>query len=268
MVGRPGSRIRKHVSILSELGYAVEVLSREQVLSREPGLSGIPERVARFPDEGAADAIKLTHRLLSRAKQRGARLIMGSKAESLLFRTSQCVGVRTNFGDFMADTIVVAMGTGSGSFLGQAGLELPMRDRKGLIVHTLPVEPVIGHIMLSPEIHFRQQSNGSIVLGEDFGGGTVNQAPEKLAADLLVRLSKYLPGLETPGIAEITVAMRPEPDDGFPVIGAPRGRKGLYIASMHSGVTLAPIVGKLAASEITGKTPEKILDSFRIERFN
>jgi glycine/D-amino acid oxidase-like deaminating enzyme len=262
-----GREFNSHVSELSDLGYSVQVMTRSQVLELEPALSGIPEKIARFTDEGAADPIKLTHHLLTSCQRQGVKLLKGSKAQSLLFRASRCIGVRTDFGDFHADHTVVAMGTGAAKFLASASINLPMRDRKGMIVHTLPVEPVINHIMLSPEIHFRQQSNGSIVLGEDFGGGNINQAPDRLARELLDRLSKYLPGLAAPGIAEITMAMRPEPGDGFPVVGAPRGSKGLYIASMHSGVTLAPVVGKLAAREITSQGRETLLDPFRLERF-
>ena len=42
---------------------------------------------------------------------------------------------------------------------------------------------------------------------------------------------------------------RPTPADGFPVVGRPDGTAGLYVAVMHSGVTVATAVGLLAARE-------------------
>jgi glycine/D-amino acid oxidase-like deaminating enzyme len=41
------------------------------------------------------------------------------------------------------------------------------------------------------------------------------------------------------------------PVDGYPVLGASPARKDVYLAVMHSGVTLAPIIGELAAHEMT-----------------
>ena len=40
------------------------------------------------------------------------------------------------------------------------------------------------------------------------------------------------------------------PEDGYSVIGQPENETGIYIASTHSGVTLAPMIGELAAEEI------------------
>ena len=42
---------------------------------------------------------------------------------------------------------------------------------------------------------------------------------------------------------------------------------GIYLASMHSGVTLAPIVGHLAAMEILDNARVDLLSDFRVERF-
>jgi glycine/D-amino acid oxidase-like deaminating enzyme len=55
--------------------------------------------------------------------------------------------------------------------------------------------------------------------------------------------------------------------DGFPVIGFAEPCPNLYIAAMHSGVTLAPLVGQLAASEILDRVQIDLLQSFRPSRF-
>jgi len=63
-----------------------------------------------------------------------------------------------------------------------------------------------------------------------------------------------------------TVGFRPTPADGFPIIGN-TGLPGLYVTVMHSGVTLAPLVGLLAADELlSGKNDESLLP-FRLQRF-
>ena len=50
-----------------------------------------------------------------------------------------------------------------------------------------------------------------------------------------------------------TVGFRPTPGDGFPMIGRPKNRDGLYIAVMHSGITLAPAEDCWPAEILDGK---------------
>ena len=60
--------------------------------------------------------------------------------------------------------------------------------------------------------------------------------------------------------------MRPVPGDGLPVVG--QGPiQGLWIAVMHSGATLAPVVAELLAEEITGGPKSPLLAHFRPARF-
>ena len=56
------------------------------------------------------------------------------------------------------------------------------------------------------------------------------------------------------------------PLDGFPVLGSSPARRDVYLAVMHSGVTLAPLVGELAAREILHEERLARLATFRPER--
>jgi glycine/D-amino acid oxidase-like deaminating enzyme len=62
------------------------------------------------------------------------------------------------------------------------------------------------------------------------------------------------------------VGHRPTPADGFPVIGRPRATEGLYVAVMHSGITLAPLVGLLAAGEIAAGRRDPMLAPYDPDR--
>ena len=65
---------------------------------------------------------------------------------------------------------------------------------------------------------------------------------------------------------DIVIGWRPMPVDGYPVLGVSPARKDVYLAVMHSGVTLAPIVGELAAHEITESARAEPLREFRPDR--
>ena len=98
-------------------------------------------------------------------------------------------------------------------------------------------------------------------------------APSKLATEeegqrVLEAGRAYLPGLAKLSLEKVTLGFRPLPKDGYPVIGFPEGAPGVYLAVMHSGVTLSPIVGKLAALEILDGVEVELLSSYRHSRFD
>ncbi|KPV57609.1 hypothetical protein QJ48_21215 [Paenibacillus sp. A3] len=62
--------------------------------------------------------------------------------------------------------------------------------------------------------------------------------------------------------------MRPMPEDGYPIVGFHDRIKGLYLAVMHSAITLAPVISRLAANEIIDNAQMKELESCRLSRFN
>jgi glycine/D-amino acid oxidase-like deaminating enzyme len=57
------------------------------------------------------------------------------------------------------------------------------------------------------------------------------------------------------------------PGDGLPVLGFAAKAPNLYLAMMHSGVTLAPLVGALATIEIVDAIRVDTLAPYRVERF-
>ena len=68
-------------------------------------------------------------------------------------------------------------------------------------------------------------------------------------------------------LENVSVGMRPIPADGFPVVGFSSQVEGLYVAVMHAAVTMAPAVGRFAATEILDGIAVKVLEACRLERF-
>jgi glycine/D-amino acid oxidase-like deaminating enzyme len=57
------------------------------------------------------------------------------------------------------------------------------------------------------------------------------------------------------------------PLDGYPIVGFAQGCSNLYIAAMHSGITLSPLIGQLACLEILDKADVDLLQPYRLSRF-
>jgi glycine/D-amino acid oxidase-like deaminating enzyme len=143
-----------------------------------------------------------------------------------------------------------------------------MLPRPGVICRSAPVARLMHHVLVSPAGEIRQDATGRIVMPaaaahQSDTAETVADLPAALAAAALERARIWLPAL--PDWAEVTLAERPVPGDGLPVIGAVG--QGAYVAVLHSGVTLAAITGELAAQEILTGTPAALLAPYRPARF-
>ena len=118
---------------------------------------------------------------------------------------------------------------------------LPVTAEPGLLVYSRPQGPLLNGLVLAPELHMRQTAEGSVVAGADFGGGDPGKNPAATARDLFRQLQSMVTGGEALDLGGYSVGYRPMPADGFPIVGRPPGRDGLYVAVLHSGITLAPV---------------------------
>ncbi|MCH7972062.1 MAG: FAD-binding oxidoreductase [Chloroflexi bacterium] len=84
---------------------------------------------------------------------------------------------------------------------------------------------------------------------------------------LLDEIIRYLPATRNLSVEEVRRALRPMPSDGYPVIGRLPSAPNAYITYTHSGVTLAPMIGEMAALEIATGSQVEILAPYRPDRF-
>ena len=263
------AQVREH----EKLGYNIEVIDTKRFSELEPHVADPPSACIHATEEAALEPLLLTQTLLDQAALRGAEILIGCTVTGLVREDERFTGVDTSIGRKSADTVILAAGVWTESLLDAAGLRLPMDNRHGLIVHTNPVAPVLNHLVLPPEINFRQEKDGRIIVAEIFSGGSLHgnklsADPLQLAGLIIEKLQKRLPGVDGLTAARAMVGYRPVPADGFPAIGVPRDGDGLYIAAMHSGITLGPAVGRLVAEEISGTDRSDLLAPYRPDRFN
>src|SRR5437588_6344285 len=149
-----------------------------------------------------------------------------------------------------------------------AGRSVPLKDSPGVLVHTAPRPRAIRRVVLSPIAHLKQKPDGRIVAGSDFGGTPTQDASKEAARRFLATAAEVLPALTASPVENVTLGWRPMPQDEFPVIGFPNSRRDVYVTVMHSGVTLSPLVARLAAAEILDGIDVDVLNPYRLERFH
>lgn len=250
---------------LAELGYRVDRLTRRQIADRLPALGPVPETALFFPEEGVADPGVLARALIAAA---GARVITAT-VQDLTHAQGRVTGVLTDLGTMQADRVILATGTGTPALLSPFGYTLPMLKRPGLMIRTNPLPPICPVVLATPDQEVRQDREGRLVAPAS--AGHQSDHAESLGAFPVVvnatlqRLRVLFPGQDI-HFAHQAMALRPVPGDGLPVVG--RGPvQGLWLAVMHSGATLAPVVAECLAAEITGSPDSPLLADFRPARF-
>jgi glycine/D-amino acid oxidase-like deaminating enzyme len=250
---------------LKALGYQVQHLTRSQIATRLPALGPVPEAALFFPEEGVADPALLARALIAAS---GANVIRAT-IQSLTVEKGRITGVRSDLGPLTADRVILATGTGTPALLSPLGYTLPMLQRPGLMIATNAVPPICPVVLATPDQEVRQDAKGHLIAPASAGhqgdhAETLGSFPVVVNATLQ-RLRGLFPGHEI-HFAHQAMALRPVPGDGLPVVG--QGPvPGLWIAVMHSGATLAPVVAELLANEITGGPESPLLTDFRPARY-
>jgi len=247
--------------------YPLSRIDQQEFAALEPAVMPAPDDSILAQMEGAINPVAATNALLEAAADHGAKLSYGLEVESFIISGNRVTGVKTAIGSIIGDHIVVAAGVWAQSLLAALNIDLPMNNSYGLLARTKPVARVLSHVILSPDLHFHQELDGSIVVGESFSGSELSDHPFDDAGRILHTLKRRLPDVKGLKLDFITFGNRPIPEDGFPVVGPVCGVDGLYLATMHSGITLAPIIGRLASEEILSNTPSDLLKPYRLSRF-
>lgn len=264
------AKLRESLKIAQQWGYAGRALDDAALQALLPGLAiGPVSTAALFPEEGAVDPAGAVAALLARAGKLGAKLRAPVEVTSLLVRDGQVVGVRTADGVLEAGTVVLAAGLGSEALAAQAGVQLPLSASPGVLIHTRPQRHVLDRVVFGPRSTFKQMPDGRIVasISGHEGGAPAGAGIGAFGKAIQAAAASYLPIIGKAGIERVSVGQRVVPRDSFPVAGFAPRLGGFYIAVTHSGVTLAPALGKLAALEILDGVAADPLANFRPDRF-
>jgi glycine/D-amino acid oxidase-like deaminating enzyme len=261
-----GAGLRAHAARLRALGYPVEEIDAAEFARREPHVTPPAEALA-FPVEGAVDLVAAVAAFLAHPR---IRVVTGVAVQAVEVASGRVRGVRTAQGMLAADAVLLAAGTETSVLAQGCGVALPMLHRPGLLMRSAAVPPLLRHLLISPGLEFRQVADGSILAPtvashQSDTTEEITERPDLLADRALARLRALLPG-QPVRWAQVTLAERPVPGDGLPVMGA-AGPEGLHIAVMHSGATLGALAGRLAAAEILGDAPSPLLCGYRPQRF-
>ncbi|HEY3503578.1 MAG TPA: FAD-binding oxidoreductase [Actinocatenispora sp.] len=237
------------------------------VAALEPRLLDPPAVAVHRPDDAAFDPVAVTELLVAAARKRGARVLPGTPATALDHEAGTVRGVRTTAGVVPADTVVVAAGTGTGALCSGIGVDLPVESSPAVLVRLRAAPGLVRTIVATPALEARQLDDGTVLAPAAYRGETDQAALLATARRVRDRFAASFTGADGTEVVSVEIGWRPMPTDGEPVIGPPTGTRGLYVAVMHSAITLAAAVGRLAATEILTGSCAPELAGCRPDRF-
>ena len=266
--GREADALRNDVARVRGWGYAAHLVDLIEFHQLLPFVLPGPFGAASYSEtEGTLDPVQATQAILNRAKQLGANVLYPCEVKGVSVNAGRVVAVETSQGRMAADTLVLAAGVDTPRLAALAGAKVPLKDSPGVLVHTTPLAPLLDRVTLGPQAHMKQNPDGRVVTGAEFGGSPVTDTSRAFGQKLLARAAQYLPELARVEIDEVTLGWRVMPQDEYPILGFADACPNLYIAATHSGVTLAPVVGQCAAAEILDGARVEMLAPYRLSRF-
>jgi glycine/D-amino acid oxidase-like deaminating enzyme len=265
------------VKVLQSWGYSERSIDRAEAERLAPGVSFEGFVSGSYSEiDGHVDALRTVNALIDRGRDRGMTCRFGESVVGLQVEKG-VKAVQTDADEYPCDVCVVAAGAVSARISQMAGVDLPMYDTFGATVVTTQAPPIfdgpsVMHGSKDADIPLavRQFSDGTTILHGGRHGQVHDESFGKTDDEvdrLLVEAKKIVPALADVVISETRRARRPIPKDGLSVLGFTEDVSNLYMAVTHSGVTLAPLIGEMAAIEIEDRQRVDILDPFRPSRF-
>ena len=247
-------------------GYDVRRVGRDEARRIEPQLVAPPDFALHMPGEGAVEPLDATLTFLKAARGLGAAIVANRSVHSLDFRAGRIRGVRTDVGDLEADEVVLAAGAATAALAGDVGLTLPVDAPPALLVATKPSVKLLNGLIMAPGIQIRQTAEHRLLAATALDDDVARGDGALPAANACEKMKEMLLSGASLDLDWYAVGHRAIPRDGLPFVGRAAGILGLYIAVMHSGVTLAPAIGQFVAEELLTGRRNALLEPCGLER--
>ncbi len=267
---------RDNSDLMRDWGYGVEWISKARLAELEPEIdhSAINNSpIVYYPEEGWVHPALYVAWLLRAAKERwNADIRPFCGAASIDVQNGAAKAVKTVDGSvYEADAIINC--TGSWAAKGLDGVpSIPMASNMGILGFTLPIATTLRRQFHMDDLDVRPDGAGRLMIHKISVDSTVTEMQPldpagEQASLLLEAVQKVLPAVRKGDMESIRTIVRPIPSDNLTCSGWIPGVEGYYVAVTHSGVSIAPHLGKAVAQEVVGGQAHESLTDFRPDRF-
>ena len=220
-------------------------------------------------DDGCVDPRVAVEALLDAARAAGATVRHGCAVTGFEEKGSRVVALHTSAGTVECDDVVVTAGVDTPALMRQVGVEVPLIDSVGAIVHLEPMPQVLGPIVYAPSVHVLQRPDGRLVLARHYSGVAPAQPSADVDVDaLLTDAAEYLPALTGAKVEKVTRGRRILPADGLPIVGRSPRFPNVRCLATNAGISLGPLFAQLLTTELLDEAEIDLLADYRASRFS
>ncbi|MGE4435191.1 NAD(P)/FAD-dependent oxidoreductase [Achromobacter sp.] len=216
--------------------YDWKLLDRNEVADLVPGIGPEVRGATWTPVDGIANPLKLLRALHMSFAQRAVDYLPRCPAQKIRQRDG-VFEINTPTGTVRARKLVLAGGLSNKALGEQIGLAVPVRPQRGQIV----VLERTRRLLETPLSTLRQTDEGTWLIGDsqEEAGYVDNHVGLPILGTLADRAVRTLPALREVRVVRSWAALRVMSQDGFPIYQQSETCPGAFVATCHSGVTLA-----------------------------
>ncbi|ANN66544.1 NAD(P)/FAD-dependent oxidoreductase [Bordetella bronchialis] len=216
--------------------YDWKLLDRQELADMVPGIGPEVRGASWTPVDGIANPLKLLRALHMSFAQRAVDYLPRCPAQNIR-QNDGVFEITTPAGTVRGRKLVLASGLSNKALGEQVGLSVPVRPQRGQIV----VLERTRRLLETPLSTLRQTDEGTWLIGDsqEEAGYVDNQVGLPILGTLADRAVRTLPALREVRVVRSWAALRVMSKDGFPIYQQSEACPGAFVATCHSGVTLA-----------------------------
>lgn len=242
-----------------------EVHDHARIARAMPGLGRDVVGGVFCPLDGHVNSLRLFRALHASALARGATYLPDHPVRDIAPLPGGGFRIATPAATIEAGRVVLASGLGNAALAPMVGLSAPVRPQRGQVMVTEKTAPFLHH----PVATLRQTDEGGVMIGDSKEEAPPDEAiGTGVLAVMASRAARMFPVLGGLNIVRSWGALRVMSQDGFPVYDESSTAPGAFLATCHSGVTLAAAHSELLAPMIAKGALDESVAAFSARRFD
>lgn len=244
--------------------YDYELMDRAAVAKEMPFIGKDVAGASYCPLDGHCNSLKLLRALHTGISLSGVAYLPNHRVERIEPRDGGFRMVTTT-GELRSGKVVIAAGHDGRRLAPMVGLEAPVRPERGHIIVTEKTAPFLKF----PVGFIRQTDEGGVMIGDSFeDAGLDTTVRNGVTSTIAERAVRIFPLLGKLNVVRTWAALRVLTPDGFPIYEQSTSMPGAFVATCHSGVTLAANHALALAPHIAaGSLPDEFT-AFSARRFH